>query len=514
MSLHSLRPEYDRGGNPAPAGWIRDLGHEREGPRFRGLVRDGWWLVVLALLLSVGGAMAYLYTADKVYEARAELLVTPVPDSADLPLSLGLLRESADPTRNLETVARLVTTTPVAVRARNALGLPNSVRSLLDRVEAQPVAQSDLVAVTATAPSARGAERLADGFANALVAERTERMRAALDTILPPLRRSLGRIRREARATSPLADKIRELDGLRGDPTVRLETPADLPTRPVSPRPALTIAAAVVAGLVVGFGAVFALALLDPRLRREEQLRQRFDLPVLARIPRQRRWRRRRRPLKTGDLTPAGLNGFRGLHTALDGRRARQPDPSSRTVLITGPSGGDGKTTTALNLAASLSAGGESVVLIDADLRRPSLDHAFGVEATRGLVDVAGGTAEFEESLQPTGSGNGDLRLLAAGQRARLIAPNVLSPATARDVVHSAQCFNRSVVIDTPPLNRVPDVLAFVGTVDDVVIAVRLGRTNLRELQDLAELLAHQGVTPAGFVIAGVSGRDYYYDYA
>ena len=514
MSLHSLRPEHDRARGPAPAGWIRDLGHEREGPGFRGLARDGWWLVVLALLLSLAGAAAYLSTTEKVYEARAELLVTPVPDSADLPLSLGLLRESSDPTRNLETVARLATTTPVAKRARRALGLQDSIRSLLDRVDAQPVAQSDLVAITAHAPRAGSAKRLADGFASALVAARTRRMRDALRTIKPQLRHSLDRIPVAERATSPLADRIRELDGLHDDPTVRLETSADVPAGPVSPRPALTIGAAVVAGLVVGLGAVFALALLDPRLRREEQLRQRFDLPVLARIPRQSRLRRRRRPLKTGDLTPAGLNGFRGLHTALDGRRGRQPDPSSRSVLVTGPSGGDGKTTTALNLAASLSAGGESVVLIDADLRRPALDHAFGVEASRGLVDVAGGTAELEEALQPTGSGNGDLRLLPAGQRARLIAPNVLSPATAQDVVRSARGVNRSVVIDTPPLNRVPDVLAFVGTVDDVVIAVRVGRTNLRELQDLAELLAHQGVTPAGFVIAGVGGRDYYYDYA
>jgi Mrp family chromosome partitioning ATPase len=153
-------------------------------------------------------------------------------------------------------------------------------------------------------------------------------------------------------------------------------------------------------------------------------------------------------------------------------------------------------------------------VLIDADLRRPALHRALGVDATLGLFDVAGGAVAFDDALQPAGPGHGGLRLLAAGMRARLLAPTVLTPAAARDIVRCAQHADRSVVIDAPPLNHVPDVLAFIGAVDDVVIAVRLGRTNLRELQDLAELLAHQGVRPAGFVIAGVAGRDYYdYDF-
>jgi len=515
MSPSSLRLESSGVRDPSAAGWMRASTADGEGPRFRGLVRDNWWLVALAVVLSLGGAAAYLSRADKTYEARAELLLAPVPSSADLPLSLGLLRESVDPTRNLETVARLVTSTPVAKRARSQLGLRDSLRSLLDHVDAQPVAQSDLVAVVASAPGPVRAKRLADGFARALVADRTERLRTARRRALPQLRSALARIPPSERAASPLAERVSQLADLSEDPTVRLQTPADTPTDPASPRPVVTMGAALVAGLIVGLGGVFALALFDPRLRREEQVRRRYGLPVLARIPRQPRLRLRGRwrPLQSDDLTPAGLNGFRSLHVALDGRR--RADSSARSVLVTGPSRGDGKTTTALNLASSLTAGGESVVLIDADLRRPTLDLAFGVEASKGLVDVAEGSIPFEEALQPPDLGDGDVRLLAAGLRDRLLHTRVLSPAIARDIVRSAQALDRSVVIDAPPLNHVPDVLAFAGTVDDVVIVVRLGRSNLRDLQDLVELLAHQGVTPAGFVIAGVSGRDdYYYDYA
>jgi succinoglycan biosynthesis transport protein ExoP len=513
MSVSSLRAQSDGTRDP-PAAWMRAPAGDEEAPRLRGIVRDSWWFVVLAVVLSLAGAAVYLTRAEKLYEARAELLVAPVPSSADLPLSLGLLRESVDPTRNLETVARLVTSTPVAKRARSALGLRDSVPSLLEHVDAQPVAQSDLVAVIASAHQPARAKLLADGFARALVDDRTHRLRTALEAILPQLRDALARIPPPEQAASPIAASIGQLEGLRDDPTIRLETPADVPAAPVSPRPALTMGAALVGGLILGLGAVFVLALVDPRVRREEQLRRRYDLPVLARIPRQStlRLRGRRRPLQSDDLSPAGINGFRGLHVSLDGHR--RADATSRSVLVTGPSRGDGKTTTALNLAASLTAAGESVVLIDADLRRPALHRALGVDATLGLFDVAGGAVAFDDALQPAGPGHGGLRLLAAGMRARLLAPTVLTPAAARDIVRCAQHADRSVVIDAPPLNHVPDVLAFIGAVDDVVIAVRLGRTNLRELQDLAELLAHQGVRPAGFVIAGVAGRDYYdYDF-
>jgi Mrp family chromosome partitioning ATPase len=506
VTVPSLRLEPGGGRAPPPARWIRATTAEAEEPHFRGLVRQNWWLVALAVALSLAGAGAYLGTAEKRYEARAELLVAPVPDSTDLPLSLGLPRESADPTRDLETVARLVTSTPVARRARADLRLAESPRTLLEDVEAQPVAQSDLVAVVASADRPGRARRLADGFARALVADRSELLQAALGQILPQLRAELDRIPAAQRAASPLAQQIRQLEGLREDPTVRVQTPADLPADPVSPRPALTLGAALVGGLVLGLGGVFALALLDPRLRREDQLRRLYDLPVLARIPRQSRLRRRRRPLGPAELTPAGLNGFRALHVALDGRGRGAP----RSVLVTGPSQGDGKTTTALNLAASLAGSGERVILADADVRRPALDRALGVAPGRGLLDVAEGGVALEEALQPAGP-NGNLGLLTAGMRARLTHPGVLSPAAARGLVLAARPLARTLVIDAPPLNQVPDVLALAGTVDDVVIAVRLGRTNLRELQDLAELLAHQGVTPAGFVVAGVSGHDYYY---
>src|SRR5437764_13575361 len=130
------------------------------------VARNWLWLIVLSAAVAGGVAYALVTHATKTYEAQAQLLVSPV--SGDTALSgLGLLHESSDPGRDTETASRLVTTNGVAALVRRRLGLRQSSGSLLGQVSAEPIAQSDLVAVSARARSPRRARAIANGLAHA-----------------------------------------------------------------------------------------------------------------------------------------------------------------------------------------------------------------------------------------------------------------------------------------------------------------------------------------------------------
>ena len=141
---------------------------------------------------------------------------------------------------------------------------------------------------------------------------------------------------------------------------------------------------------------------LDPRLRREEQLRALYRLPILARVPkegggpprcrqaplRDRPARAAGRALARRAVTPHG----RGVPDAARDARGARRRRRGRSILITGPSPSEGKTTTAINLAASLALAGNRVILIEADLRRPTVGEALGVRARGGSATCCSAT--------------------------------------------------------------------------------------------------------------------------
>ncbi|MDQ4129814.1 MAG: Wzz/FepE/Etk N-terminal domain-containing protein, partial [Actinomycetota bacterium] len=306
-------------GRPDASDWRRPRVEESGVQRYLHTLRERSRMIVLVLMATTLAAVAYLAVAEKVYKAEADLLVTPVSNDDPALTGLGLIRESSDPTRDVETAARLVTTRDVAERARRQLGIQESARSLLRKVEAAPVAQSNIVAITAKASSAERARDIANAFATAVVAERTAELRRQLDRQIPALRARIARGEGgEATGRESLQSQLAELESLRagGDPTLRVETRAAAPPSPSSPRPVLTIAAGIIAGLILGVGGAFAITAIDPRLRREDQLRELFSLPVLARIPREKKARE-----ATGNGLIGGLGPARGPRRALSPRQ-------------------------------------------------------------------------------------------------------------------------------------------------------------------------------------------------
>lgn len=493
-------------------GWIRPRPEDNGLRRTLETVAERWWVVVACVVLCVGAAAVYVAKASKVYRAQANLLITPAPADDPALSTLGLIRQSPDPTRDVETAAQLVTTPDVAARAIANLGLHETTNAVLGDVRADPVAQSDIVTITASARSAAGAQRLANAFADAAVSVRTDALHAQLDSLIPRLQAQAKTVpRAQQGAPGSLSAQITELQTLRqgSDPTVRVATSAQLPSAPSSPRKRLSLVAGLIAGLVLGIGGALALQLLDPRLRREEQLREEYLLPVLARIPRQRS-RRHARPLLPLGLGPNAVDGYRILRTALtvSGNGARE----ARTVLLTGPSVAEGKTTTAINLAASLAATGQRVVLVDADHRRPTVAAALGIDAPHVLEEVLDGSVSLEDALVRAPQYGPHLDVLASSRP--IAREGLLAGPEATDVLRRLRRSHDWVVIDAPPINIVADVLPLARAVDHVLFVVRVGKTRMAQLEGLGEFVARHGIEPAGFVLVGVDEhelRDYSY---
>ncbi|MBA3263642.1 MAG: AAA family ATPase [Thermoleophilaceae bacterium] len=503
-------------------GWRRPQANSSGIERYFRVLRERAGLIALITLTTTLVAGAYLAVATKQYQAEADLLV--IPASRDDPTlnTLPLIRESSDPTRDVETAARITASRNVAKRVKRELGLDESDEALLEQVKAEPVAQSNVVAVQATADSPDLARDIANGFADGVVAERSNVVRAEADKLIAGLRQQRQSAEDAGESTDALSSQIAALQTVRekGDPTMHVETRADAPESAFSPRPMLTIFAGVVGGLILGVGGAFGMSALDPRLRREEQLRDLYSLPILARVPKEKRAptftlgkrrfglgprERQRRALPPGELSAATLESFRTLRTMLAAQR--REDGNSRSILVTGPSPSEGKTTTAINLASSLALAGNRVILIEADFRRPTVGEALGVRARVGIGDVLLGNVALEDALVLAPPFGDNLCALLVDRADDWLA-EVLSLPAAQALLEDAKRLADYVVLDSPPLTQVIDAMPLARQVDDVVLVTRLGSSNISQLAHLGDLLDQNGIRPAGFVVVGGPGPE------
>ena len=493
------------------AEWLNPAVEQHGLARYLSTARERFWLILLCVVVTTGIAGLYVALAEKQYEAQADLLVTPVPAGDETLVGLGLLQESTDPTRDVSTAARYVETVQVARRVKGALKLDESANGVLKKVEAEPLAQSSVVTVTATANDPELAADIANSFAGEAVRLRTDQLRAQLDRTIPALRERLSALPPEERAGSVgLGARIAALESLRGvpDPTVRVISPAEPPEQQSAPRPVLSMVAGIFAGLVLGLGGAFALQAFDPRLRREEQLRSLYRLPILARIPAEQR-ARKGEALAPERLSTGTFEAYRTLRASLVASLGSEFQTGS--VLVTGSSPGEGKTTTAINLAHSLVAAGNKVILIEADVHRPTIGPAMGVRPRFGLSAVLIRQVSLAAALVTTDRYGPDLQLLLVDRPGPATADRLSLP-TARQLVAEAEELADYVIIDSPPLTEVIDALPIARQVTGVLVVARLNRTKLRRLAELGEILAQNEIEPAGVALVGVDrGRVGYY---
>lgn len=298
-------------------------------------------------------------------------------------------------------LARVGDVAQMTVAAARVPGLTAAALLAASSVSADPTA--DLLHFSVTDPDPAVAQRLATAYAREFAAYRRRLDTSAVTAGLTDVQGRLARLEALGQGNSPLAKQLttttHQLEDLRalaasGSSAIPVGRAGNASV--VQPRTTRNVALGLLAGVALGIGLAFLRDVLDPRVRSEDELRERLGLPVLGHIPRPTN-----AASSNGDLTalmePGGARAeaFRILKTNLSISQ-RQHGVSSIVVTSTGE--GDGKSTTAANLAVTLARAQIRVALVDLDLRNPRIDALFGLDRQPGLTSVAAGEATLVEA--------------------------------------------------------------------------------------------------------------------
>jgi polysaccharide biosynthesis transport protein len=301
-----------------------------------------------------------------------------------------------------------------------------------------------------------------------------------------------------------LTEAAKELTPSRedGSETVRVTTlaTAEVPSVPSYPDISRNLALGLILGLVLGIGLAVLREVLDTRVRTEQDVRNLTDSSILGVVAFDQEVSRHPVILRDEPLA-APSEAVRRLRTNL-----QFIDVASRpkSIVISSSVPGEGKSTIAINLAVSLSDTGARIILIDADLRRPSIAGYIGMEGNVGLTTVLIGRADVEDVVQPLGTST--LDILPAGQ----IPPNpselLGSPAMAELLDRLVATYDM-VLLDSPPLLPVTDAAVLSKLAGGVLVVVGVDRIHRPQLQETLTSLKTAGSHVFGIVMNKINRR-------
>jgi exopolysaccharide transport family protein len=324
-----------------------------------------------------------------------------------------------------------------------------------------------------------------------------------------------------------LLEKLKEAGvtaGLRSN-NFRIVDVARVPTAPSGPNILRNIAFALALGLSTGIGLAFLLDGMDNTVRTPEQAQAISALPSLGMIPLGSRSRTElgsRQKLALASSKEAVelvtqsrprsqmAESYRALRTSLLLTFAGGPP---KVILITSALPEEGKTTTSVNSAIVLAQKGTRVLLVDADLRRPSIHKTLGMGPRIGLSNLLTGNATLQQAIVPS-SILPDLDILPAGTP----PPNpaeLLASSKMRNVLEELRQQYDHVVIDTPPTLSVTDAVVMSTSADAVVLVIRSGHTTKPALRRAREILTQVNARVCGVLVNAVdlNSPEYYYHY-
>jgi succinoglycan biosynthesis transport protein ExoP len=275
---------------------------------------------------------------------------------------------------------------------------------------------------------------------------------------------------------------------------VQIIDPARPSQQPVFPRKTFNMLMAILTGTLLAVGASFLVELLDDRIKVPADVTGQLDQPFLGLVPEKRVRGTKRVSLGQRDPPQMLVEAFRGLRTSVIST-ARADGP--RTILVASATEGEGKTHVAGNLAVALAQAQQRVLLLDADLRRPSVHEQLGHRLEPGLSNVLAGTATLSEALQ-SGSVPG-LTVLSAGNPTDK-APELLGSRLFNDLLNILQEHFAWVIIDSPPVLMVTDA-SIIARTTGVVFVVGSAMTRGRAARAALDELQHAGGHILGTVL-------------
>jgi Mrp family chromosome partitioning ATPase len=487
--------------------------------------RRRWWLI--ALIAVAVGVVTYEYYKGQrpKYVASSTVFVraagsTPV---------VGTDPET-DPSRRLQNEATLLQSPAVAEDVAKRLHYTGDPRNLLDSISATPSPNSDFVTITATTPDADRSARLANQFAIAFAALNASQNRALLAAQQATVRTQLAKLPRTLANQNLRANLETQLQNLQlaaaTPPPVQQVNPATVPSHGTS-SPVRNALFAGVLGGVLACLLIQGIEAFDRRLR-PPVVESEYGLPLLASVPFSRK---AHTATRSGTRVPTPImEGVRGLRTMLD--HAGDGD-TPRTVMLTSAMSGEGKSTLIKSLALGYFDSARSVLVIDADLRRPMIHELFDAPLVPGLSDVLRGSISLSDAAQQVqpgdlepalGSQNGGggshaapvLHVLTSGSGTSDPAALLGSEKFSAMLAEAAATYD-IVLVDSTPILTVSDAIPVATHVDAVVVVARSDFTTRDAAQRCRLALERvKGVKVVGVVANGVRddselGRRPYY---
>lgn len=418
-------------------------------------------------------AVAYTLFTTPMYQASTRLFVSTNSSASASDLYQGNLFSQ----QRVLSYAELLSGQTVAQRTIDKLGLDMSADDLQSRIKATVKPDTVLIDVQVRDESPVRARDIANALSDEFVALVSE-----LET--------------------PAA-------GGRPDARVVVEQRASIPTSPVVPNPVRNIAIGLAVGLLLGVGLAVLRDLVDNTIKNQQTLEEITGASVVGYIPLDKELRKASAVSFMTDNS-ATAEAFRKLRTNLQFLAVDNPP---RVIVVTSSSPAEGKSTTAINIALALAEAEHDVVLVDGDMRRPSLAKYLDLVGEVGFSTVLSGAASLTEVLQTTKFPR--LSVLAAGR----VPPNpseLLGSLAAQKVLSELRTQFDYVIVDSSPLLAVTDGAVIAASADGALIAARFGKTKRDQLTHAISNLNHVGASVLGAVMTMMPTRgsgSYSYNY-
>ena len=422
------------------------------------ILRRNWIVITAAVLLGVvvGGLASIL--SKPSYKADTQLFVATQSSGSVQELQQGNTFSQA----RVQSYVKVVESPAVLQPAIDALGLNVTPAELAKRVEASTDLNTVLINVSASDSSPTQAAAIAQAVADSLI--------KTVDALEKP----------KSGGTSAVGLSVIK--------------PATAPTTPASPNTRANLIVGLFVGLAFGLGFTLLRSSLDNRIRGEADLRRVTDVPLLGGISFDASAAKKPLLTQTKSQSPRA-EAFRQLRTNL---QFANVSGRAKTIVVTSSLPGEGKSTTATNLAIALAQAGQTVCLVDADLRRPMINEYLGLDRNAGLTTALLGAADVNDLLQAWGSD--DLFVLTSGR----IPPNpseLLGSAEMKDLVQRLERAFDVVVIDAPPLLPVTDAAILSQYVGGVVVVVGTDKLKQNDLERSLNAITMVGSAVLGIVL-------------
>jgi capsular exopolysaccharide synthesis family protein len=418
------------------------------------ILRKRAWLIVVAALLCPGAALVTSMATTPVYQATAKLLVVAKTEPGG---GTSSAYEGALLSQQLvKSFAQVLESRATAEAALSLDPQPFTPRELQGRINAEPLNDTLLIELSVEDTQSARAKRLTNNIARAFIQS---------------------------------VPRLQSGSALR----VSLVEPALAPTEPIRPRTRLNVALGLVLGLIFAVGLAFLREFLDRSVKTPEELEAAASVPVVGTIP---PFKAGKQPIPVAEQPrTAAAEAFRKLRTNF---AFLGVDRKSLCCVITSPSAADGKSTVAVNLAIALAQAGQRVVLVDADLRKPTLHKLFRVPQRVGTTTVLLDQAGVHDALQHLGPNLP--AVLASGQ----LPPNpseLLGSHRMEELLGELRASYETVIVDCAPLLPVADPMVVARLVDGILLIARAGTTTRDQAQAAAAVCAKAGAKIFGTVL-------------